>query len=479
MNFLRLLARSTPSFFIVVFFLFLAGVAVAQNPDGALAGTIRDSSGARVAGAQVSLAGSGPELSRSTTSNNLGEFRLEALRPGDYELEVTAARFATTHSAVKIAVGSVATVAIVLKPEVAQQSVQVEARGESVTSQTIDTTSSVEQSVITAKDLVSLPLASRSFANIAYLSPMTEPVEPSDPTKARITAVSFGGSSGLNVDLSVDGGDNNDDYIGGFLQNYSPDAVQEFAIRTAQYDADTSRTNGGSVIISTRRGSDDWHGSASYFYRGNALNARNTLDNPEPNPKQPFSRQNFVGALGGPIKLGKLWFFSSYEYIHENASVAYSANSLAEFNALQQMAAGGLLPNVASIGAIPSSVLQPYRETLFSSRVDWRQSSRSQWFLRGSLDRNHARNDLLQQGALPSTGATTDSNYYSVLLSEQFQFAPTTVGVLTLEASGFHHTKARNSTIGEAFDFPFTANFLTTSGRETFGDNQFATAIDR
>ena len=84
--------------------------------------------------------------------------------------------------------------------------------------------------MIAAKDLGSLPLASRSFANIAYLSPMTQPVEPSDPTKARITAVSFGGSSGLNVDLSVDGGDNNDDFIGGFLQSYSPDAIQEFVV---------------------------------------------------------------------------------------------------------------------------------------------------------------------------------------------------------------------------------------------------------
>src|SRR5229473_8347584 len=227
----------------------------------------------------------------------------------------------------------------------------------------------------------------------------------------------------------------------------------------------------------TRRGSDEWHGSASYFYRGNALNARNTLDNPEPNPKQPFSRQNVVGTLGGPIKPGTLWFFSSYEYIHENASVAYSANSLSQFNALEQLATAGFLPNVSSIGAVPSSVPQPYRETLFSTRLDWAQSSHSQWYLRGSLDRNHTKNDLLQQGTLPSTGATTTSNYYSILLNQQFQFAPATLGSLTLAASGFHHTKSRNSTIGEAFDFPFTANFLTTSGRETFGDNQFASSI--
>jgi len=191
-------------FMSALLFLFLiVPYTIAQNPDGALAGTIRDSSGARISGAQVSLTSAALGVSRSTTSNNLGEFRLEALLPGDYQLQVAATRFAASHSAVKITVGTVSTVSIVLKPEVAAQSVQVEARGESVTSQTIDTTSSVEQSVITAKDLVSLPLASRSFANIAYLSPMTQPVEPSDPTKARITAVSFGGSSGLNVDLKA------------------------------------------------------------------------------------------------------------------------------------------------------------------------------------------------------------------------------------------------------------------------------------
>src|SRR5262249_48359339 len=211
--------------------------------------------------------------------------------------------------------------------------------------------------------------------------------------------------------------------------------------------------------------------------RGEDLNARNVLDNPEPNPKQPFSRQNGVATLGGPILPGKLWIFGSYEYVNEDASVAYSNLSQNEFSALSQMAADGDLPGVPSIGPVPTSVGVPFRDTLFSTRLDWAQSSRSQWFLRGSLDRNHTKNDLLQQGTLPSTGATTTSNYYSVLLNEQFEFSPEWLGSMTLQASGFHHRKVRNSTLGEGFDFPFTANFLTTSGLETFGDNQFATAI--
>src|SRR5260370_17178049 len=109
--------------------------------------------------------------------------------------------------------------------------------------------------------------------------------------------------------------------------------MQEFVVRTSQFDADTSRTNGGSVIISTRRGTDQWHGDFGYYFRARAFNARNVLDNPEPNPKQPFSRQNAIGAIGGPLKTGKLCFFSSLEYVHENATVPSHPLTLTYFNA--------------------------------------------------------------------------------------------------------------------------------------------------
>ena len=466
---------------IVCFFLLLystgAFAAPAQEFRGALVVTIQDSSGARIPGAAVSVSQNKLGITRNAKSSVRGDVRFEALQPGTYSLTVEAIGFSLNTTVVVVAVGSQPSLLVTLQPEAVRQTVEVHDRGPSLASQPIETTSNTVQTVITSADLEEVPLSARSFANIALLAPFTAPVEPSDPTKARITAVSFGGSSGLNVDLSVDGGDNNDDYIGGFLQNYSPEAVQEFVVRSAQFGADTSRTNGGSVIISTRRGTDDWHGGLSYYYRGRNLNARNALDNPAPNPQQPFSRQDGVATIGGPVKPGKLWFFTSYEYVDENASVAYSASAFSEFNALAQLANAGNLPKVNSIGAIPAFATVPFRDTLFSSRADWTQSSRSQWFARGSLDRNRTQNDLLQQGALPSTGATTTSNYYNVLVNNQLQFTPTWLGTLTLEASGFHHTKVRNSTIGEAFNFPFTVSFLTTSGLETFGDNQFATAI--
>ena len=317
--------------------------ASAQNPRGTLRGVVQDASGAVIPNAAISLRAKGSAIERAAVSGARGEFRVEDLFPGDYTLLVNAPAFAEARADVNIVVAQVRDVTISLQPSAMQQSVHVKAQtGASITTETINLTSAVHQGAVSAEDLENFPLAHRSFANVAFLVPGTEPVEPSDPTKARITAVSFGGSSGLNVELSVDGGDNSDDYIGGFLQNYSPDAIQEFVVRTAQEDADTGRTTGGSVVITTKRGTDEWHGDAAFYERAAALNARLPIDNPPPEPKQPFSRQNYIGTLGGPVKKEKVWFFSSLEYVHEDASIAYSPSSISEFNALAQLASEGL-----------------------------------------------------------------------------------------------------------------------------------------
>src|SRR5580658_4055342 len=306
----------------------------AQDFHGSLVGAVNDASGGRVQSADVSLQASESSLERQTKTDSRGEFRFDNLPPGNYTLIVRAPSFAEASSTVAVVVSSVRDVNVTLNLSSARQTVNVQAQASSIVTQPIDTTSAVHGGAVGAKDLETIPLANRSFANIAYLVPGTEPVEPSDPTKARITAVSFGGSSGLNVELSVDGGDNSDDYIGGFLQNYSPDAIQEFVVRTAQEDADTGRTTGGSVVIDTKRGTNDWHGEAAFYERAAPLNARLPIDNPAREPKQPFSRQNYIGTVGGPIYRDKIWFFSSLEYVHEDASVAYSPSSISECSAL-------------------------------------------------------------------------------------------------------------------------------------------------
>jgi len=467
--------------FSLLLFAVLPAAVQGQNPRGSLRGMVQDSSGALVPAAKIVVQAADSSLQRETISDVRGEFRIEDLLPGTYQLTVNAKGFAEARSNVKVLVSSVQEVTVRLKLQAVEQSIRLEVDGPgSITTQPIDSTSAVHQAVITTQDLQAIPLAARSFANIAYLAPGTEPVEPSDPTKARITAVSTGGSSGLNNDLSVDGADNSDDWIGGFLQNFSPESIQEFAVRTALEDADTGRTTAGSVVITTKAGTNHWHGSGAFYERAAALNARFPIENPAPNPKQPFSRQNYVGTLGGPIVDNKVWFFSSFEYVHEDASIAYSPASQTQFDALSQLAAQGLVDvngtAVTNI-AVPSSVPIPFRDYLGLIRFDWAQSTRSRWFLRFSADSYLTHNALVQQGTLPSTGATAHNNYTNFVINNQFTFSPTWLGTLVLGGSTLHLTQARNSELGFALAFPFSSTSNAISGLETFGDNQFVTAV--
>jgi outer membrane receptor protein involved in Fe transport len=452
----------------------------AQEFHGSLRGIVQDASQARVPSATIVLRAAESSVEAQATANEQGEFRVDHLAPGTYHLLVNAKGFAQALSDVNIMVSSVRDITITLQPNTVQQTVNVQGQASSVTTEPIDLASAVHQGVVTSQDLETIPLAARSFANIAYLVPGTEPVEPSDPTKARITAVSTGGSSGLNNELSVDGGDDSDDYIGGFLQNFSPDTIQEFAVRTAQEDADTGRTTAGSVVITTKRGNNEWHGDEAFYERAAALNARFPIENPAPNPKQPFSRQNYIGTIGGPIIRDKLWFFTSFEYVHEDASIAYSPASQAQFNALAQLAAEGLVDvngKVVTSIPVPNFVPVPFRDYLGTVRFDWAQSPRSQWFLRAGIDNYLTHNAGVQQAALPSTGAEAHNNYMNMVISNQFTWSPTWIGSFVFSAGGLHLSEARNSDLGFALAFPFTATSATISGLETFGDNQFLTPI--
>jgi len=136
----------------------------------------------------------------------------------------------------------------------------------------------------------------------------------------------------------------------------------------------------------------------------------------------------------------------------------------------------GLAVGVSAI-AVPNHVAVPFHDYMGTARLDWAQSARSQWFLRGSGDNYPTRNDLVQQATLPSTGAISGSNYLNLVLGNQYTFSPTWLGSLTFGASGLHHTESRNQYLGFALAFPFSATFHTISGFETFGDNQFATPI--
>ncbi len=187
--------------FLLVCMGLLSWVAQAQDPRGALVGVVQDSNGGGVPAAAIVVRAAGSALERHATADTFGNFRLDGLPPGNYQVIVNAHGFAEARAEVVVVVSSVQGITVTMRLAALAQRVNVQGQASSITTQAIDNTGTVHQGAVSAQDLRDIPLAHRTFANIAYLVPGTEPVEPSDPTKARITAVSFGGSSGLNVQL--------------------------------------------------------------------------------------------------------------------------------------------------------------------------------------------------------------------------------------------------------------------------------------
>ena len=159
---------------LIAFALLMFPLAVrGQNSTSTLRGVVQDPSARRVVGAQVvvRLRGSGSSIAREATANDRGEFRIDGLLPGPYQVAVTAKGFAEASADVDTAVSVVRDITITLKPAAAHETVNVPGNVSSITTETLDTSSAVRGGVVDSKDLESFPLPARSFANIAYLVP--------------------------------------------------------------------------------------------------------------------------------------------------------------------------------------------------------------------------------------------------------------------------------------------------------------------
>src|SRR5271170_4144002 len=171
--FTRSVQREIPAKLCALIFMLLAATpsALAQTYRGSLLGTVQDGSGAVVPSALVILRGAEVSFAREATSDSRGEFRMDELPPGAYHLIVQSAGFAEATSDVRVAVSSVREVTIALKPQSMRQSISVSAQASSITTQQLDVSSAIHQGVVSSRDLQEIPLAARSFANIAYLAP--------------------------------------------------------------------------------------------------------------------------------------------------------------------------------------------------------------------------------------------------------------------------------------------------------------------
>src|SRR5271165_5464869 len=175
--------RIVPTVIVCAIFL-LPPASLAQNPTGSLRGEVQDVTRGRIPSASVIVRSLATSLERQATADSRGEFRINDLSAGTYRVVVSAHGFADASSDITVLVSNVRDILVTLRPAQVQLTVNVKAEPSSITTQELDTTDAVNGGVVSGKDLETIPLAARSFANIAYMVPGTEPVEPSDPTKA-------------------------------------------------------------------------------------------------------------------------------------------------------------------------------------------------------------------------------------------------------------------------------------------------------
>ena len=283
----------------------------AQN-EASLSGTVQDSTGAVVAGASVKLTSTTQNTSAIVQSNQSGVYQFPFVQPGVYTLDVTATGFKTlTRTNLTLAVAQNLRLDLSLELGNVSDKITVSADVE-----TVNTASAEIGAVVDNTKVVEMPLNGRTFFSLATLTPgVTPPVQGSN--LGFRGGFSVAGNAETNNNFTLNGFDNNDSAIN--TPNFRPsiDAIQEFNILTGVYGAQYGYASGGQVIVTTKSGGNQFHGSGYEFLRNQAImTARNFFARPGPIPA--FRRNQFGATIGGPIRKDKTFFFFSYEGLRQS-----------------------------------------------------------------------------------------------------------------------------------------------------------------
>lgn len=430
---------------VIAFVLFTTATYVsAQTATGEILGRITDVQGAVIIGAKITATEIATGMSRTTTSNAEGNYQFPLLPPGKYSVTAEAPAMVKMETNLEVLLGAHVNVNFAMKP--GAQSTTVEVSGSALQ---VETSNSEIKSNIDPRQMQDMPLNGRTFASLAILAPGVRPVGSFDPTKSRIGTVSIAGSTGRNFNLTVDGGDNKDNIVGGFLQNYNTEGIQEFVIDTHKFGADTGKSAGGVVTIATKGGSNVLHGSAFVFERNRNLNSIDYFTQVEGVPKAPFDRQSYGGSIGGPIKKDKLFFFSSVEHVHEKSSVAQNPdtlNVLRDFVALRQVAPLAT-PELQNLPVdLNPAIPVPFLDTQFQARLDWTVSRNNQIFFRYAQQNNKLQNDSLTGTTDISNGSNTSNDLNSFLANWTSTISPTMLNQFSFQYSHFFNDMQATTT---------------------------------
>jgi Carboxypeptidase regulatory-like domain len=339
------------------------GPARAQTQTGTITGLVTDSSGAALAGVQVSVTNRDTGQARAATTSEQGTYTAAALLPGIYDLRAEAAGFKRVERSATVEAGTTTTVDLSL--ELGEMTEAVTVAG---VQPQIRYDHHQVSGLVTREQIERLPLNGRSFLELAKFEPGVQP--PTRASSNRIFVPALGqpqGNSGRGTRVTVDGGSTMAVGNGGSAMGFSQEVVQEFQIATVNFDLTTGITNGAAINVATRSGGNELHGSGFYFFRDHTLAAYPALKRDPANPDPFFQRRQFGFALGGPLRRDQVFFFGNFE---RNEQRGVAATTL-------------LVPEFAHLSRITPS---PYLGNQISLRVDGRPSNAHTAFIRYSHD---------------------------------------------------------------------------------------------
>lgn len=293
---------------------------------GSFEGTVSDNAGAVISGATVTVTSEGTGLTREAKTDDSGHYLIPLLPVSFFTIRVQASGFGTVEQkGIRLQVDEHRELNFNLKPAAVTTSVEVNA-----TEVAVETSNPSLGQVITSEEVAQLPLNGRNFVQLATLTPgTTQSTNPnsfftraasSEAATRGAFSLSVGGSREQSTDWLLDGNDNNQLDEGGIAIFSDIDAIQEFKVLTYNYSAEYGERAGPTVLVTTKSGSNQFHGSLFEFFRNSKLDARSYFAT----TTEKFNLNQFGGSFGGPIKKDKTFFFVDYQAKMQRQGVPFT-----------------------------------------------------------------------------------------------------------------------------------------------------------
>ena len=345
---------------------------------GNIVGVVTDPTGAVLPGATVTATDRGTNAQRTVTSNGAGQYRFDLLPNGVYDIKAEATGFSAAQATgLELLVGTTVTVNLPLSTGTVSTTVEVASSTMLTDVEKLDSSTAV-----TPQEITDLPLNGRDIANLAILAPGVKLVDSYDPTKTRYAVYAVNGSSGRNTNTTVNGIDNKDNTVGGAVMQLPLEAVEEFKISTNRFSAENGRSEGAALNIVTRSGTNQFHGALYGFFRSQVLQTNNAIAIQGGQPKPDYSRQQYGGAFGGPIRRDKDFGFFAYEALRERSSISVTDLAFQE------------LTLAIPLGAVPAHTIPtPFDEKRYNGRIDHVFNDKEKIYVSYSAQDNKSNND--------------------------------------------------------------------------------------